>query len=111
MYILYYQNFLISISYICSFLGVASGVLGSFVVISAIYFYQRRKTKSYLKSHSLPYVSSSTDLEWGSQHFGVQLFTYSELEEATNHFDPSNGLGKGGFGTVYFGKNYHIFHN
>jgi len=92
-------------------------VIGSIAVISAMYFCKHRKTKSYLKSHNLPSDSYSKDPERGSKHFGgtryigVQYFTYSELEEATNYFDPSKELGEGGFGTVYFGKNYHIFHS
>ena len=53
-------------------------------------------------SHSVPsYHSSSVQT---SSYFGVQLFTYTELEEATNNFDPSKELGDGGFGTVYYGK-------
>ncbi|RYR68161.1 hypothetical protein HN51_011632 [Arachis hypogaea] len=32
-----------------------------------------------------------------------EVFEYSELEEATNSFDPSRELGSGGYGTVYFG--------
>ncbi|KAL4390691.1 hypothetical protein AHAS_Ahas03G0170400 [Arachis hypogaea] len=32
-----------------------------------------------------------------------KVFEYSELEEATNSFDPSRELGSGGYGTVYFG--------
>ena len=52
--------------------------------------------------HSVPsYRSSSVQT---SSYFGVQLFTYTELEEATSNFDPSKELGDGGFGTVYYGK-------
>ncbi|XP_062150640.1 LEAF RUST 10 DISEASE-RESISTANCE LOCUS RECEPTOR-LIKE PROTEIN KINASE-like 1.4 isoform X5 [Alnus glutinosa] len=50
------------------------------------------------------YPSSKLDLEKGSTYFGAHIFTYEELEEATNSFDPSRQLGDGGFGTVYYGK-------
>ncbi|CAL5186598.1 unnamed protein product [Lathyrus oleraceus] len=97
-------------------IAVASSVFGAFAVIVAIYFYRRRKNKtyakSYLQSRSLSSELTSKDPENGSQYFGrsqnfgVQHFTYSELEEATNYFDPSKELGEGGFGTVYYGKLY-----
>ncbi|KAG6392606.1 hypothetical protein SASPL_146830 [Salvia splendens] len=53
---------------------------------------------------SIPsYPSSKSDFGRDSTYFGVQVFTYPELEEATNNFDPSKELGDGGFGTVYYG--------
>ncbi|XP_059451733.1 LEAF RUST 10 DISEASE-RESISTANCE LOCUS RECEPTOR-LIKE PROTEIN KINASE-like 1.3 isoform X2 [Corylus avellana] len=57
-------------------------------------------------SRSTPpsYPSSKLDLERGSTYFGAHIFSYEELEEATNRFDPSRQLGDGGFGTVYYGE-------
>ncbi|KAG5535337.1 hypothetical protein RHGRI_023189 [Rhododendron griersonianum] len=55
-------------------------------------------------SRSIPsYPSSKSDFGKASTYFGVQVFSYSELEEATGNFDPSRELGEGGFGTVYYG--------
>jgi hypothetical protein len=51
---------------------------------------------------SRPY--SNSDQEGDSAYFGVSVFAYNELEEATNHFDSKRELGDGGFGTVYYGK-------
>ncbi|KAK2451585.1 LEAF RUST 10 DISEASE-RESISTANCE LOCUS RECEPTOR-LIKE PROTEIN KINASE 1.2 [Trifolium repens] len=98
-------------------IALAASIFGALAMITAIYFCKRRKNisyaKSYVQSHSLSTDPSSKDLErsgsqyfGGSQNFGVQHFTYSELEEATNFFDPTKELGEGGFGTVYFGKLY-----
>lgn len=54
---------------------------------------------------SIPsYPSSNSDLGRDSTYFGVQVFNYAELEEATDNFNPSRELGEGGFGTVYYGK-------
>ncbi|KAL8044785.1 hypothetical protein ABFX02_08G068700 [Erythranthe guttata] len=55
-------------------------------------------------STSVPsYPSSKSDLGRGSAYFGVQVFSYEDLEEATDSFNPSRELGDGGFGTVYYG--------
>lgn len=48
--------------------------------------------------------SSNSIVENGSAYFGVRVFSYQELEDATHNFDPSRELGGGGFGTVYYGK-------
>nr|XP_043615059.1 LEAF RUST 10 DISEASE-RESISTANCE LOCUS RECEPTOR-LIKE PROTEIN KINASE-like 1.4 isoform X1 [Erigeron canadensis] len=39
-----------------------------------------------------------------SSYFGAQVFSYEELEVATDNFNDSRELGDGGFGTVYYGK-------
>ncbi|CAA0817268.1 Protein kinase family protein [Striga hermonthica] len=55
------------------------------------------------KSGHLFRTTSNSNLGWGSMYYGVQVFDYAELEEATDNFDPSRILGDGGFGTVYHG--------
>ncbi|XP_062107422.1 LEAF RUST 10 DISEASE-RESISTANCE LOCUS RECEPTOR-LIKE PROTEIN KINASE-like 1.4 [Humulus lupulus] len=64
-------------------------------------------TSSTNFSRSTPtdsYALSKSDIEKGSTYFGTEVFSYTELEEATDNFDPSKELGEGGFGTVYYGK-------
>lgn len=60
-------------------------------------------TTSYSQT-TRSYPSLKSDLERGSTYFGVQVFSYLELEEATHNFDPARELGDGGFGAVYYGK-------
>ncbi|XP_049384309.1 LEAF RUST 10 DISEASE-RESISTANCE LOCUS RECEPTOR-LIKE PROTEIN KINASE-like 1.4 isoform X1 [Solanum stenotomum] len=53
---------------------------------------------------SYPSSKSEADCGRGSSYFGAHVFSFAELEEATNNFDPSKELGDGGFGVVYYGK-------
>ncbi|KAJ7975154.1 Protein kinase family protein [Quillaja saponaria] len=92
---------------------VIVGVCAAFVsviimsVIFVIYLrrYKKRYAASYIYSQNMSSTpNSSHDPEKGSNCFKVHLFTYNELEEATDNFDPARELGDGGFGTVYYGK-------
>ncbi|KAD7478823.1 hypothetical protein E3N88_01959 [Mikania micrantha] len=60
------------------------------------------------KNNPFSYVSSKNK---SSKHedisilsCGVSIFSYEELEDATQNFDPSHELGDGGFGAVFYGK-------
>ncbi|XP_031122607.1 LEAF RUST 10 DISEASE-RESISTANCE LOCUS RECEPTOR-LIKE PROTEIN KINASE-like 1.1 [Ipomoea triloba] len=81
-----------------------SGALALLILLSFAIFVACRSKKGS-KGYSR-YKSSdpASDLEIGrSRLFGILVFSYSELEEATSKFDHSKELGDGAFGTVYYG--------
>ncbi|CAN6469966.1 unnamed protein product [Victoria cruziana] len=100
-------------------IGIIAGVTAAsgIVVIAMLlvffcfrYHYAKRRASSaiYTRSITSSMTSSQFDMESRSfrQRYGdsVTIFTYKELQEATNDFSSSNELGDGGFGTVYLGK-------
>ncbi|KAF5934562.1 hypothetical protein HYC85_030733 [Camellia sinensis] len=44
------------------------------------------------------------DIEKEGSYYGVQTFSYNELQRATNNFDSKKEVGDEGFGAVYQGK-------
>jgi hypothetical protein len=93
-------------SFLYSALGVGGAVI---LIICAFFFIRHHYKKKYASSNMLAKnansdPSSRSDLEGGSLYYGVPVYSYSELEEATNNFDIEKELGDGGFGIVYYGK-------
>ncbi|XP_039066436.1 LEAF RUST 10 DISEASE-RESISTANCE LOCUS RECEPTOR-LIKE PROTEIN KINASE-like 1.3 [Hibiscus syriacus] len=105
-------------------LGIAGAGAGSTIAciligIGILRFRQRRQKKiaaqvtsrDLLTSQSTStsqsnssYSTSKCDIERGSTYFGAHVFSYEELQEASNNFSSSKQLGEGGFGTVYYGE-------
>ncbi|KAJ9676966.1 hypothetical protein PVL29_022120 [Vitis rotundifolia] len=92
--------------------GVSAGLgagLGAFLISYICFLMHRRRYKkrypsSLISQNISSDPSSKTIFENQGSLRGVHIFTYEELEEATNNFDSSKELGDGGFGTVYHGK-------
>ncbi|XP_059447404.1 LEAF RUST 10 DISEASE-RESISTANCE LOCUS RECEPTOR-LIKE PROTEIN KINASE-like 1.1 isoform X3 [Corylus avellana] len=93
-------------------LAIAFGVVCPvifFIMICVFFIIRHHYKKKYASSTMLAKnansdPSSRSDLEGGSVYYGVPVYSYSELEEATNNFDTEKELGDGGFGIVYYGK-------
>ncbi|KAL8470778.1 hypothetical protein ACS0TY_033378 [Phlomoides rotata] len=79
-----------------------AGTLMLLLITYIIWQRKKMSNKGYPSSTNTP--SSKPDIEGGIFYFGIPVFSYTDLEEATNNFEQSQQLGDGGFGTVYHGK-------
>nr|GMD65950.1 LEAF RUST 10 DISEASE-RESISTANCE LOCUS RECEPTOR-LIKE PROTEIN KINASE-like 1.1 [Ipomoea batatas] len=80
--------------------GIGLILFGSFTSCVIAIVLRCRKKKGHGGSSQL---STNWDLE-GCKLLGVHVFSYSQLEKATDYFHSDKELGDGGFGTVYHGK-------
>lgn len=91
-------------------IGVAIGSVGVIIIgLVVILLRNKRRYKSLGSQNQSRSIESDTThsnaiLESRNIYFEVPVFSYDELEEATNKFHQSRELGSGGFGTVYHGK-------
>ncbi|XP_057835235.1 LEAF RUST 10 DISEASE-RESISTANCE LOCUS RECEPTOR-LIKE PROTEIN KINASE-like 1.2 isoform X2 [Cryptomeria japonica] len=83
--------------------GGSIGVLGVIVTtVLIVLFYTRSKPKRNTEDHGFC-KERGHSLEAGRKIGILPIFSYHELEEATNFFSEENQLGNGGFGSVYLG--------
>lgn len=90
---------------------------GGVTIMSVAFFiwfrlHKKKLARTYTPSSFLLRNNSSNlpakELETGEDYMGVPLFSYEELEKATDRFNPAKELGDGGCGTVYYGKHHSI---
>ncbi|WJZ80389.1 hypothetical protein VitviT2T_000315 [Vitis vinifera] len=87
-------------------LALGSGISAGGITILIICFiirqrHKRKYASTFLSRNTSSDPSSQPGLETTGTYFGIPIFPYSELEEATYHFVPDREIGDGGFGTVY----------
>ncbi|CAK8574026.1 unnamed protein product [Lathyrus sativus] len=91
-------------------LGVGVGLCIIIIVglFLTLWYYKRKYGHAHVQRRASNNVSAdfhpNREMESNKLFFGVSVFSYEELRQATNNFDRSRMLGDGGFGTVYYGK-------
>ncbi|XP_020087690.1 LEAF RUST 10 DISEASE-RESISTANCE LOCUS RECEPTOR-LIKE PROTEIN KINASE-like 1.2 isoform X2 [Ananas comosus] len=90
-------------------IGIGAGAGGILVIsfVCLLVYKQKKRKRTPSSSLQLKQTNSSRqilDLELNTAQYRTHIFSYEELEEATDGFNASKELGDGGFGRVYEGK-------
>lgn len=83
-------------------IGLSVGLLSILMIVLFLHCKKKHSSSSDEFQTRSTYSTPSPDVEGGSVCFGVPLFSYKELEEATDRFDLNKQIGDGGFGIVYY---------
>ncbi|KAL3654436.1 hypothetical protein CASFOL_004117 [Castilleja foliolosa] len=92
---------------IASMVGGGVLLIVGFSVCCVIIWRRKKRIKAgrvLSKNTSFDPLSKPGAIEGERSYFGIPIFSYTELEEATSKFDRSKEIGNGGYGTVYYGK-------
>ncbi|XP_028785975.1 LEAF RUST 10 DISEASE-RESISTANCE LOCUS RECEPTOR-LIKE PROTEIN KINASE-like 1.1 [Neltuma alba] len=84
--------------------GVGLGILILASLLCFGHYKKKQNAVSHVRLRSTNQYPNDADPDSGRLFFGVPIFSYMELQGATNNFNPSNKLGDGGFSSVYHGK-------
>ncbi|KAH7658440.1 Non-specific serine/threonine protein kinase protein [Dioscorea alata] len=83
-------------------IGVSAGTGASLVVFGFLFWYKRwKRNKKSTITLGRSYSAESSSMREDTGY--TSIFSYRELQEATDNFSESKELGDGGFGTVYKG--------
>ena len=74
------------------------------ISLVALFIFIQRNWRRKNTSDLISTYNSNSDVEFSHVFFKIPIFSYKELQEATDNFSKDRLLGDGGFGTVYYGN-------
>ncbi|GMH06444.1 hypothetical protein Nepgr_008284 [Nepenthes gracilis] len=86
--------------------GIAAGTSCVAVALAVIFLFSRRRSRS---PSSESQMSARRPLCEAAGSSSVHMYTYNEIDKATNGFSEKQRLGTGAYGTVYVGRVQNVY--